>query len=72
LNEEELSSLVGLLRSELTIADDAEWSFEVEAKSMSESKVKLAADLGFTRVSFGVQTLNPNLRKMVNLTASSD
>ncbi len=49
-----------------------EWTFEVEAKSATEDKLKAMAENGVNRISFGVQTFNPKFRKLFNLTASHD
>jgi len=72
LSAEQLESLTLKLQSSFTFSSDCEWSLEVEAKSMTPDKVLAAKELGFTRVSFGVQTLNPKYREIVNLTASHE
>lgn len=70
LGPERTSELLGTLRSRLRLSADVEITFEVEPKSASEEVLLAARQGGATRVSFGVQTLDPGLRKMVNLTAT--
>ncbi|MGI5185393.1 coproporphyrinogen-III oxidase family protein [Dactylosporangium sp. CA-152071] len=72
LTVEQIAELIGVIRDAFSIAADAEISFEFEAKSVDEAKFQALAELGVTRVSFGVQTFEPNTRGMVNLTASLD
>jgi anaerobilin synthase len=70
LSPQMIETLCTTIRDNFKIADDCEWSFEVEAKSASEDKLKAMAANGVNRISFGVQTLDPHFRKMFNLTAS--
>ncbi|NER94267.1 MAG: radical SAM protein [Symploca sp. SIO1B1] len=72
LSVEQLEKLTLKLRSSFLFSNDCEWSLEVEAKSMTLDKIIAAKELGFSRVSFGVQTLNHKYREMVNLTTSLD
>lgn len=58
------------LRKSFQLSDSIEISYEVEAKSTSKSQVLQLRDLGVTRISFGVQTFDPEIRSLVNLTAS--
>ncbi|MEU7631811.1 coproporphyrinogen-III oxidase family protein [Nocardia sp. NPDC049220] len=70
LSPEQIGTLVAAVRANFTVKADAEVSFEFEAKSITEDKFQALAELGVTRVSFGVQSFEPNVRKMVNITAS--
>jgi len=70
LSEDQLAELFAMVRASFRVKPDAEISFEFEAKSMDESKFRLLAELGVTRVSFGVQTFDPTTREMVHITAS--
>lgn len=72
LNVDQLSALFGAIRANFRIKPDAEISFEFEAKSIDEEKLRVLAQLGVTRVSFGVQTFDPASREMINITASLD
>lgn len=72
LTEEQLAELFAVIRENFTIAPDAEISFEFEAKSVTETKFQTLAELGVTRVSFGVQSFDPAIRDMVRITATLD
>lgn len=72
LSVEQIAELFAVLRDSFAISPDAEISFEFEAKSMDEVKFQALAELGVTRVSFGVQSFDPATRDMVNITASVD
>ncbi|MFD9514449.1 coproporphyrinogen-III oxidase family protein [Streptomyces mirabilis] len=72
LTEDQLAALFAVIKENFTLADDAEISFEFEAKSVTDGKFKTLAELGTTRVSFGVQTFDEATRKMINITASLD
>lgn len=47
-----------------------EWTFECEAKSVTLEKLKAFQEIGVTRISYGVQTLNPTYRELFALTAT--
>ncbi|ASS76295.1 hypothetical protein CIG75_15975 [Tumebacillus algifaecis] len=72
LSPKMIEDLCTTIQENFTLKDDIEWSFEVEAKSASEDKLKAMAANGVNRISFGVQTFNPYYRKLFNLTASLD
>ncbi len=72
LSVEQMETLFGSIRANFRIKTDAEISFEFEAKSIDEEKLQVLAQLGVTRVSFGVQTFDPATREMINITASLD
>lgn len=72
LSVEQIAALMAEIRANFEITDDAEISFEFEAKSVDHDKFAALRELGVTRVSFGVQSFDPKIREMVNLTASLD
>ncbi|MCB0336200.1 MAG: radical SAM protein [Bdellovibrionales bacterium] len=70
LSIEQIENLTSRLRESFSIAQNAEWSIEVEAKSSPTDKLKGIRDLGYSRVSFGLQTFNHEIRERFNLTAN--
>jgi oxygen-independent coproporphyrinogen-3 oxidase len=70
LSERQLETLMTAARKRFSIAPDAEISFEFEPKSVTRGKLQTVRDLGATRVSFGVQTFDTEIRRIVNLTAT--
>lgn len=70
LSPQQASDLISVLRDRFQFVDAPEITFEVEAKSASSELLHAVAEAGATRISFGIQTLQPQLREIVNLTAS--
>jgi oxygen-independent coproporphyrinogen-3 oxidase len=44
----------------------AEWSIEVDPRTMDAGRIKALADMGFNRLSMGVQDFEPRVQKAVN------
>ncbi len=57
LNEAQTRRLMGLLRAAFSIAPDAEIALEVDPRIGSREQVFLFRELGFNRISFGVQDI---------------
>ncbi|WP_157721922.1 coproporphyrinogen-III oxidase family protein [Tumebacillus avium] len=72
LSPQQIHLIGETIHSNFKLKEDYEWTFEVEAKSATEDKLKAMHEVGVNRMSFGVQTFNPKFRKMFNLTASHD
>ncbi|MGN2638532.1 coproporphyrinogen-III oxidase family protein [Nocardia takedensis] len=72
LSIEQITALMREIRVNFQISADAEISFEFEAKSVDPEKFAALAELGITRVSFGVQSFDPVIREQVNITATLD
>ncbi len=72
LSPDDASRLLDCLRGSFNVRTNAEVTFEVEAKSASVELLKAVSEAGATRISFGIQTLDPKLRDIVNLTATID
>jgi len=61
-----LTELFEALDSHLNIRPDAHKSFEFDPLVMSEGRVAVLAQFGFTHFSFGIQTLDPEVNKAHN------
>ncbi len=61
LNEEQLTELANRLKANFDIAPDAEWTSESEPGTLTEEKVATMRELGVTRLSMGVQTMDDEL-----------
>ncbi|PSR26655.1 MAG: hypothetical protein C7B46_19830 [Sulfobacillus benefaciens] len=68
LTVEQVSRLLSIIREYFSLATVCEISMELEAKSISEEQLLGFKEAGVTRVSFGVQTFHPKIRKSLNLT----
>ncbi len=65
LSSEELKLLFDGLRETFQIEPDAEISIETTASELTEEKMNMLAELGANRLSVGVQTFNPGIRKVL-------
>lgn len=72
LSPQQASDLLNKLKRSFRVNVNAEVTFEVEPKSVSVELYDAIAAAGANRVSFGVQTLDPQMRKDVNLTATEN
>lgn len=69
LDESELETLFAILRRHLPLRPDAEISIEANPETLNAAKVSLIADFA-NRVSLGVQSFNPGLRRILGRDAS--
>jgi oxygen-independent coproporphyrinogen-3 oxidase len=66
LAREEMAFLVELARRHFTIARDAELSIEVDPRAAEPGLMQFLADLGFNRISLGVQDFDAAVQKAVH------
>lgn len=66
LSDDELRQLMELLRRNFALAPDAECSIEIDPRTVDGHRLRLLAQLGFNRVSFGVQDFDPAVQKAVH------
>ena len=66
LSDAELSQLMAMLRENFKLAAGAELSIEVDPRTASPDRLQHLADLGFNRLSFGVQDFDPDVQKAVH------
>src|SRR5690606_20188726 len=55
LSDEELAELMALLRRHFVLAPGGEYSIEVDPRTVNAERLQHLHDLGFNRLSFGVQ-----------------
>lgn len=65
-DDDGLAQLMASLRRHFTFSDDAEISIEIDPRTISDSRLRALADMGFNRTSFGVQDFDPEVQKAVN------
>lgn len=65
-SDEELRELMGMLHRSFMLAVDAEYSVKVDPRVIDSSRMDTLAELGFTRLSFGVQDFDPVVQKAVH------
>ena len=66
LDENQLLRLMDLLHQHFHFAEDAELSIEIDPRSCSLEKLRLLRNLGFSRVSFGVQDFDPAVQEAIH------
>lgn len=66
LDETQLQQLLSDLRTHFRFAPDAELSIEIDPRSCDEAKLALLRQLGFSRVSFGVQDFDLAVQQAIN------
>ena len=68
----ELSRLAELVKDCFSLAPDCEWTMEANPESMDEEKIALMAAHGVNRLSFGVQSFSPLLRRTIGRRGSPE
>jgi oxygen-independent coproporphyrinogen-3 oxidase len=66
LSDAELHELMGMLRRNFTFAPGGEYSIEVDPRTIDAQRLDTLAELGFNRLSFGVQDFDPAVQKAVH------
>jgi oxygen-independent coproporphyrinogen-3 oxidase len=66
LSNDELRELMALLTERFPMAPKGEYSIEVDPRSTPPDKVAVLGELGFNRISVGVQDFDPQVQKAVN------
>lgn len=66
LVDDELRLLMGMIRERFMLLPDGEYSIEVDPRNVSVETVALLAELGFNRMSIGIQDFSLDVQKTVN------
>ncbi|MCS6997779.1 MAG: oxygen-independent coproporphyrinogen III oxidase [Aquificaceae bacterium] len=66
LSNEEIRELSGRIRETFRIDPDAEVSVEIDPRYLSEGQLETLREVGFNRVSMGLQDLDPEVQKAIN------
>ena len=66
LDHDQLRHLTELLRSHFDVAPDAEMGLEIDPRTIDPTGIRLLRELGFNRLSIGIQDLEPDVQKAVN------
>jgi oxygen-independent coproporphyrinogen III oxidase len=72
LTETQLSHLMNLVRQHFDLASEAEISIEIDPRSCSDEKLIHLRQLGFNRVSYGVQDLDEKVQIAINRVQDTD
>jgi len=66
LSDDELRELVAMLRRHFHFVPGGEYSVEVDPRTVDENRLSVLAELGFNRLSFGVQDFDPAVQKAIH------
>lgn len=66
LSDAELRELMAMLKRSFNLAPGGEYSIEVDPRTIDASRLDTLAELGFNRLSFGVQDFDPAVQKAVH------
>lgn len=66
LSDDELGELMALLTSSFKLLPEAEVSIEVDPRTASEERLRNLRQMGFNRVSFGIQDFDPDVQVAVH------
>jgi oxygen-independent coproporphyrinogen-3 oxidase len=72
LSAPEMTELTQMLRDRFKFESDAECSIEIDPRKVTAETVQLLAELGFNRMSLGVQDFDPAVQQAVNRIQSED
>lgn len=72
LSDAELRELMTMLKRSFSFAPGGEYSIEVDPRTVDPTRLKTLADLGFNRLSFGVQDFDPAVQKAVHRIQPAD
>lgn len=65
-SDEELTQLMQLIKHNFVLSAEGEYSIEVDPRTVNDRRIKHLAELGFNRLSFGVQDFEPEVQKAVH------
>lgn len=66
MSDDELRELMFMLRRNFTLTPGGEYSIEIDPRTIDESRLDALAEMGFNRLSFGVQDFDPAVQKAVH------
>ena len=66
LSDDELRELVTMLKRHFQFVPGGEYSVEVDPRTVDENRLAVLAELGFNRLSFGVQDFDPAVQKAIH------
>ena len=66
LDDAEMARLMGMLKSRFHFLPDGEYSIEIDPRSVDPQRAHTLAELGFNRMSLGIQDFDPLVQQAVN------
>lgn len=72
LNENEMIKLMKIIEENFKVSDSCEMSIEIDPRKVSDESILLLANIGFNRISLGVQDFDQHVQQAVNRIQSFD
>ena len=72
LSDDQMRELMTATRKHFKMVEDGEYSIEIDPRKVSDETIALLAELGFNRISIGVQDFDPQVQKAVNRIQSEE
>ncbi|GAA3980719.1 oxygen-independent coproporphyrinogen III oxidase [Comamonas faecalis] len=72
LTDEGLRDLMSMFTRSFTLVPGGEYSIEVDPRTVDEHRLAVLKELGFNRLSFGVQDFDPDVQKAVHRVQPAD
>jgi oxygen-independent coproporphyrinogen-3 oxidase len=72
LSDDQLRQLMKMLRKQFVLVPGGEYSIEVDPRTVDESRLAVLAELGFNRLSLGVQDFDPDVQNAVHRIQPAD
>lgn len=66
LTNDEISRLMKILKQHFTFSDNAEISIEIDPREITIQTIDHLAEVGFNRLSMGIQDFNPEIQQLIN------
>ncbi len=66
LNDEEMMQLMALIEDHFRIAPDCEMSIEIDPRKVTDQSLRTLTNIGFNRMSLGVQDFDERVQRAVN------
>ncbi|MDI1244145.1 MAG: oxygen-independent coproporphyrinogen III oxidase [Rhodoferax sp.] len=66
LSDDELRELMHMLARNFSLVPGGEYSIEIDPRTIDEKRLDTLAELGFNRLSFGIQDFDPAVQKAVH------
>ncbi len=66
MSDDELRQLMGMIRQAFGFLENGEYSIEVDPRTVDAQRLQFLWDIGFNRLSFGVQDFDHNVQKAVH------
>lgn len=66
LDDDQLDELMAEVRKHFTLVDEGEYAIEIHPQTVTPERIKRLREMGFNRLSLGVQDFHPTVQKAVN------